>query len=139
MTAPERYLIDASAFWRIKRDPTLGSAWESHLDRGLVLICPVTELEICHKASRPHHETYTREFATTYLRTELHHDAGNRARDIQQAMVAKGTNSGAGPIDLLLAATAWAYRYVILHDDGDYDAIAHVCNGLEVRNVHNVP
>jgi predicted nucleic acid-binding protein len=43
-------------------------------------------------------------------------------------MIAKGTSSGAGPIDLLIAATAVAYGYVVLHDDGDYDAIADVCN-----------
>jgi len=139
VTAAEEYLIDASAFWRIKRDPALTSAWEDHLDRGLVAVCSPTELEICRKASRRRYETYDGLFETTYLRVELPPDAGSRARQIQRAMIAKGTSSGAGPIDLLIAATAVAYGYVVLHDDGDYDAIADVCNELRIRNVNDTP
>ena len=139
MTAVEEYLIDASAFWRIKRDSSLAAAWEGHLDRGLVAVCSPTELEICRRASRRGYETYDGLFETTYRRVELSHDAGSRARQLQRAMVAKGTSSGAGPIDLLIAATAVAYGYVVLHDDGDYDAIADVFDELRIRNVNDTP
>jgi predicted nucleic acid-binding protein len=139
VTAADKYLIDASAFWRIKRDDSLAAAWEGHLDRGLIVVCAPTELEVCRKASRRRYETYDGVFETTYLRVELSYDAGSRARQIQRAMVAEATNSGAGPVDLLVAATAAAYGYVVLHDDGDYDAIADVCNELRVRNVSDTP
>jgi hypothetical protein len=45
------YLIDASAYWRIDRGAVLAAAWRDHLERGLVWICPPTELEICRRAS----------------------------------------------------------------------------------------
>jgi hypothetical protein len=46
------YLIDASAYWRIDRGAVLAAAWREHLERGLVWICPPTELEICRRASK---------------------------------------------------------------------------------------
>jgi hypothetical protein len=46
------YLIDASAYWRIDRGAVLAAAWRDHLERGLVWICPPTEMEICRRASK---------------------------------------------------------------------------------------
>jgi hypothetical protein len=57
------YLIDASAYWRIDRGAVLAGAWRDHLERGLVWICPPTEMEICRRASKDQHAVHLREFA----------------------------------------------------------------------------
>jgi hypothetical protein len=62
------YLIDASAYWRIDRGAVLASAWRDHLERGLVWICPPTEMEICRRASKDQHTVHLREFTDTYVR-----------------------------------------------------------------------
>src|SRR5580658_6394970 len=77
------YLIDASAYWRIDRGSVLAVAWRDHLERGLVWICPPAELEICRRASKDQHAVHLREFTDTYVRVELHHQAGTTAREIQ--------------------------------------------------------
>jgi hypothetical protein len=66
VSAPE-YLIDASAYWRIDRGAVLAAAWRDHLERGLVWICPPTEMEICRRASKDQHSVHLREFTDTYV------------------------------------------------------------------------
>lgn len=80
MTGSE-YLIDASAYWRIDRGAVLASAWRGYLERGLVWICPPTEMEICRRAAKDQHAVHLREFTETYVQVELHHRAGVTARD----------------------------------------------------------
>jgi predicted nucleic acid-binding protein len=114
------YLIDASAYWRIDRGSVLAAAWRDHLERGLVWICPPTELEICRRASKDQHTVHLREFTDTYVRVELHHRAGTLAREIQADLIDSGQAAGVHPVDLLIAATAVGDGFTVLTDDGDY-------------------
>lgn len=50
--SPREYLIGASAYWRIDRGAVLAAAWRDQLERGLVWICPPTEMEVCRRASK---------------------------------------------------------------------------------------
>lgn len=81
------YLIDASAYWRIDRGAVLAAAWRDHLERGLVWICPPTEMEICRRVSKDQHTVHLREFTGTYVQVELHHRAGVVAREIQADLI----------------------------------------------------
>ncbi|SEG76282.1 hypothetical protein SAMN04489712_111145 [Thermomonospora echinospora] len=62
--------------------------------------------------------------------------AFERALDIQELMVQRGTHRSAGLADLLLAAAAEEHRLTVLHDDKDFDCIAAV-TGQPVRRVLN--
>jgi predicted nucleic acid-binding protein len=88
------YLIDASAYWRIDRGAVLAAAWRDHLERGLVWICPPTEMEICRRASKDQHAVHLREFTDTYVQVELHHQAGAIAREIQADLIDGGQAAG---------------------------------------------
>jgi predicted nucleic acid-binding protein len=139
VSAPE-FLIDASAYWRIDRGAVLAAAWRDHLERGLVWICPPTEMEICRRASKDQHSVHLREFTDTYVQVELHHRAGAVAREIQADLLDSGQAAGVHPIDLLIAATALGYGFTVLTDDGDYaHQIAAVRPDLTVRMVGDGP
>ena len=139
MSAQE-YLIDASAYWRIDRGAVLAAAWRDHLERGLVWICPPTEMEICRRVSKDQHAVHLREFTETYVQVELHHRAGTVAREIQAGLIDCGQSAGVHPIDLLIAATALGYSFTVLTDDGDYaHQIAAVRPDLSVRMVGDGP
>lgn len=139
MSAGE-YLIDASAYWRIDRGAVLAAAWRDHLERGLVWICPPTEMEICRRASKGQHAVHLREFTDTYVRVELHHRAGTVAPEIQADLIDSGQAAGVHPIDLLIAATALGDGFAVLTDDGDYvRQIAVVRPELHVRRVGDGP
>jgi len=134
------YLIDASAYWRIDRGAVLAAAWRDHLERGLVWICPPTEMEICRRVSKDQHTVHLREFTHTYVQVELHHRAGAMAREIQGGLIDGGQAAGVHPIDLLIAATALGYGFTVLTDDGDYaHQIAAVHPDLSVRMVGDGP
>jgi predicted nucleic acid-binding protein len=134
------YLIDASAYWRIDRGAVLAAAWRDHLERGLVWICPLTEMEICRRVSKDQHAVHLREFTDTYVQVELHHRAGAVAREIQAGLIDGGQAAGVHPIDLLIAATAIGYGFTVLTDDGDYaHQIAAVRPDLNVRMVGDGP
>ena len=139
MTGRE-YLIDASAYWRIDRGAVLAGASRDHLERGLVWICPPTEMEICRRASKDQHAVHLREFAETYVRVELHHRAGVTAREIQTDLIDCGQAAGVHPVDLLVAATALGDGFTVLTDDGDYaHQISAVRPELGVRMVGDGP
>lgn len=53
----------------------------------LVWICPPTEMEICRRASKDQHAVHLREFAETYVRVELHRQAGVTVREIQADLI----------------------------------------------------
>jgi predicted nucleic acid-binding protein len=134
------YLIDASAYWRIDGGAVLAAAWRDHLERGLVWICPPTEMEICRRVSKDQHAVHLCEFTDTYVPVELHHRAGTVAREIQADLIDGGQAAGVHPIDLLIAATALGYGFTVLTDDGDYaHQIAAVRPDLSVRMVGDGP
>jgi predicted nucleic acid-binding protein len=51
---------------------------------------------------------------------------------VQEQLTAKGEHRSAGPVDLLVAATAEESGLVLLHHDRDFEAIARV-TGQPVR------
>jgi predicted nucleic acid-binding protein len=58
----------------------------------------------------------------------------DRAIEVQTAMTDRGTHRSAGPVDLLVAATAELHRFTLLHYDRDFVRVADV-TGQPVRGV----
>jgi hypothetical protein len=64
--------------------------------------------------------------------------AWERADEVQQALTERGQHRSAGPVDLLIAATAEHQRLILLTDDKDFAVVASV-TGQPVRRVVDAP
>lgn len=135
--SPALYLIDTSGVFRILQDK-LRQAWSDHLAAGVIATCPVVELEFLYSA---------RSLADRLEKRRLLHElfgwvpmserAWERAEEVQQLLTEAAMHRSAGPVDLLIAATAERERLTLLSDDRDFTAIAQV-TGQPVKLVTDV-
>jgi predicted nucleic acid-binding protein len=135
--SPALYLIDTSGLFRILQSG-LRKAWSDHLAAGVIAICPIVELEFLFSAQS---------LADRLEKQQLLHDllgwvpipdrAYERAAEIQQLLTDTGAHRSAGPVDLLIAATAERERLIVLCDDRDYQTITRV-TGQPVRLVTDI-
>ncbi|MGH3273598.1 MAG: PIN domain nuclease [Streptosporangiaceae bacterium] len=135
--SPALYLIDTSGLFRILGSE-LRRAWSDALTAGVIAICPVVELEFLYSA---------RSLADRLEKQVLLHGvfgwvptgegAFERASEVQQLLTAAGAHRSAGPVDLLIAATAERERLIVLCDDRGYQTIAKV-TGQPVRFVTDI-
>jgi predicted nucleic acid-binding protein len=131
------YLIDTSGLFRILQSE-LRKAWSDQLVAGVVATCPIVELEFLYSA---------RSLADRLEKRQLMHDlfswvpmpegAYERADEVQQLLTEAGAHRSAGPVDLLIAATAERERLTVLCDDCDYQTIATI-TGQRVKLVTDV-
>jgi predicted nucleic acid-binding protein len=131
------YLIDTSGLFRILQSE-LRKAWSDQLAAGVIAVCPIVELEFLYSA---------RSLADRLEKQRLMHDlfgwvpmhdaTYQRAAHVQQLLTEIGAHRSAGPIDLLIAATAEHERLTVLCDDHDYLAVARV-TGQPVKLVSDV-
>jgi predicted nucleic acid-binding protein len=134
---PALYLIDTSGLFRILQDK-LRQAWSDQLAAGVIATCPIVELEFLYSA---------RSLADRLEKRRLLHDlfgwvpmgehAWERAAEVQQLLTEAGQHRSAGPIDLLIAATAERERLVLLCDDHDFQTVAAV-TGQPVKLVTDI-
>ncbi|MCW2906237.1 MAG: domain nuclease [Actinomycetia bacterium] len=135
--SPALYLIDASGLFRILQGE-LRKAWSDQLVAGVIAMCPIVELEFLFSA---------RSLADRLEKQQLVHDllgwvpmserAYERAGEIQQMLAEGGMHRSAGPVDLLIAATAERERLTVLCDDRDFQAIARM-TGQPVKLVTDI-
>src|ERR1700733_13582159 len=105
----------------------LRKAWSDQLVAGVIAMCPIVELEFLFSA---------RSLADRLEKQHLLRDlfgwgplpgrACGRAGEVQQMLTEGGTHRSAGPVDLLIAATAERERLTVLCDDRDFRAIARL-------------
>jgi predicted nucleic acid-binding protein len=134
---PAIYLIDTSGLFRILQG-TLRKAWSDQLAAGVIAVCPIVELEFLHSA---------RSLADRLEKQRLMRDlfgwvamsAGSyeRADEVQQLLTEAGAHRSAGPVDLLIAATAERERLIVLCDDHDYETVATI-TGQPVKRVTDI-
>ncbi len=120
------YLIDTSGLFRILQGE-LRKAWSDQLAAGVIATCPIVELEFLYSA---------RSLADRLEKQRLMHDllgwvpvherAFERAEQVQQLLTEAGMHRSAGPVDLLIAATAEYERLTVLCHDRDYQTVATV-------------
>ena len=116
----------------------LRKAWSEQLAAGVVAICPVVELGFLYSA---------RSLADRLEKQQVMHDlfswvpmpegAYERADEVQQMLTEAGAHRSAGPVDLLIAATAERERLTVLCDDRDYHTVATI-TGQPVKLVTDV-
>ncbi|MFD3874315.1 PIN domain nuclease [Streptomyces sp. NPDC058623] len=121
------HLIDTSAVARILTNEDVRKAWQDHLAEGVIGICEISELEILFSArslaDRLEKEALLGEL---FNWATVPDGAYVRARAVQRLLTDRGEHRSAGPVDLLVAATAELTGLTLLHYDRDFDTIARV-------------
>ncbi|HET6531124.1 MAG TPA: PIN domain nuclease [Actinoplanes sp.] len=121
------YLVDTSAVARLSRQPKLREVWREQIGAGRLAICSITELEILFSARSPAHRDELRSvLREAYGWVASPDRVFERSLDVQAALTDRGTHRSAGPVDLLVAATAEAHGLTLLHYDADFTTIAEV-------------
>ena len=135
--SPALYLADTSALFQILQDK-LRQAWSDELAAGVIATCPIVELEFLFSArslaDRLEKQRLLREL---FGWVPMSDHAYERADEVQQLLTERGMHRSAGPVDLLIAATAERERLTVLCDDHDYEVVASV-TGQPVRLVTDI-
>jgi predicted nucleic acid-binding protein len=122
-----QFLIDTSALARLMRPGAESFGWDQAVAAGLVALCPITELEFfCSARSAKDREDLTGDLRSAFGWVPVHDGAYARAWEVQGDLTAQGKHRGAGPVDLVVAATAELFGLALLHHDRDFAVIAGV-------------
>jgi predicted nucleic acid-binding protein len=122
-----QYLIDTSALARLMRPGAESFGWDHAAAAGLLAVCPVIELEFFYSArSGADRERGIRDMRSLFGWVPVHDRAYERAWDVQDGLTGKGQHRSAGPVDLVVAATAELSGLTLLHHDRDFNLIAGI-------------
>ncbi len=122
-----RFLIDTSALARLLRADAEQYGWDQAAAAGLIAVCPITELEFFFSARSADDRARTvDDLRLLFGWVPVHDRAYERAWEVQEELTRRGQHRGAGPIDLVVAATAELHGLTLLHRDHDFDCIAAV-------------
>ncbi|WP_033340346.1 PIN domain nuclease [Catenuloplanes japonicus] len=122
-----RFLIDTSAIVRMFRYPAVRERWQPQVLAGVIGLCPLTELELLYNArSKADREEQLDLLAVAFTWVAVPDRVFHRAAEVQQLLTHNGTHRSAGPVDLLLAATAELQSLTLVHYDHDFDTVATV-------------
>jgi predicted nucleic acid-binding protein len=134
---PALYLIDTTGLFRILKGD-LRKAWSDHIAAGVIAICPMVELEFMYSARSLADRLEKRQLLHSLFGwVAMHEGAYDRAAQVQQLLTETGKHRSAGPVDLLIAATAERERLIVLCDDRDYQTVATV-TGQPVKLVTDI-
>ena len=124
---PAQFLIDTSALTRLMRSGAESFGWDQAVAAGLIAVCPITELEFFFSArSAQDREHGIQDMKSVFGWVPVHDRAFARAWEVQDGLTSRGQHRSAGPVDLVLAATAELHGLTLLHHDRDFDVIAGV-------------
>ncbi|MCP2277666.1 hypothetical protein SAMN04244553_2793 [Nocardia amikacinitolerans] len=119
-----RYLADKSALARLHLAP-VRDVLVPLMDRALVHICGVTELEMLYSARNADDRARIRGVLHESLEwVETPEDLWTQASDLQSLLTDKAQHRSASIADLVVAVTAETHRLTVLHYDNDFDTIA---------------
>jgi predicted nucleic acid-binding protein len=122
-----QFLIDTSALARLMRPEAESLGWDQAAAAGLIAVCPVTELEFFFSArSAADRERGIADLRALFGWVPVHDRAYGRAWEVQGELTAKGRHRSAGPVDLVVAATAEMHGLTLLHHDRDFGVIARI-------------
>jgi predicted nucleic acid-binding protein len=122
-----QFLIDTSALARFMRPAADTYGWDQAVAAGLIAVCPITELEFfCSARSAKDREQAIDDLRETFGWVPVHDRAYARAWEVQGQLTTRGQHRSAGPVDLVVAATAELFGLTLLHHDRDFATIAGV-------------
>ncbi|WP_333767515.1 PIN domain nuclease [Streptomyces sp. IBSBF 2435] len=122
-----QFLIDTSALARFMRGDAEQYGWDRAAAAGLIATCPVTELEFFYSArSAEDRAQGIDDMRLLFGWVPVDDRAYDRAWRVQELLTRKGQHRSAGPVDLVVAATAELQGLTLLHRDRDFECIAAV-------------
>ncbi|WP_250035997.1 PIN domain nuclease [Paractinoplanes maris] len=121
------YLIDTSAYVRLMRDDDLTVQWAAKSEAGQLGVCAVTELEILYTArSSEHRRVLVTDLREAYRWVVMADRVFERAKTVQHELGSQGRLRAAGPVDLLVAATAEEHGMTVLHYDSGFQCVSEI-------------
>jgi predicted nucleic acid-binding protein len=94
---------------------------------GLIAVCPITELEFFFSArSAADRAQGIEDIRTLFGWVPVDDRAYDRAWQVQDLLTQRAQHRSAGPVDLLVAATAELQGLTLLHRDHDFECVAAV-------------
>jgi hypothetical protein len=101
--------------------------WDQAAAAGLIALCPITELEFFHSArSADDRARGVEEVHRLFGWVPVDDRAYKRGWQVQGELTRRGLHRSAGPVDLVVAATAELQGLTLLHRDHDFECIATV-------------
>jgi predicted nucleic acid-binding protein len=96
------------------------------IERGLIAVCAMVEMEILVGARNEGDHDDVREWFRGFERLHVPDDVWDRAVVIQRGLVHNSNHRSVKLPDLLIAAIAERHGVTVLHYDKDFDRIAEV-------------
>ncbi|MGW9207276.1 PIN domain nuclease [Embleya sp. NPDC055664] len=122
-----QFLIDTSALGRFMRGEGEQYGWDQAAAAGLIATCPITELEFFYSArSAADRARSIGDVRLLFSWVPVDDRAYDRAWQVQDELTDRGQHRSAGPVDLVVAATAELQGLTLLHRDRDFECIAAV-------------
>jgi predicted nucleic acid-binding protein len=132
------YLVDASALWRLLRDPKILDLWEEQIDAGALRVCESTRVEFLFSATSPgHRELLAEQLDAMCSPARVPKDAWRWVETAQYQLAQRGRHRSAGPLELLVCATAVHYGLTVLHVDDDFATVSRVLPELDQQDVRH--
>ncbi|WP_335987439.1 PIN domain nuclease [Glycomyces sp. MUSA5-2] len=132
------YLIDASAYWFLYKNPPIFERWANVIHTGLVRTCEPTRVEILYSATGPRdRDKMAERLDALFPLTPVPKKAWPWVETAQYTLTQMGQHRSAGPVDLLLCATAVQHGLMILHVDNDFRTVSSVMTEVRQRDVRN--
>lgn len=126
MTAAQ-FLIDTSALARFLRSDAEQFGWDQAAAAGLIATCPITDLEFFFSArSTNERDQLIEDVRVLFGWVPVDDRAYDRAWQVQDMLTKRGQHRSAGPVDLVVAATAELQGLVLLHRDRDFECVGAV-------------
>lgn len=130
------YLLDTSALWYLFRFPGALAPWQEHIAAGTFRICEPTRAEFLYSAMGPAHRDELAEDLDAMCQfSPVPKSAWRWLDNAQYKLTQHGQHRGAGPIDLLVCATAVNHNLTVLHVDNDFRAVASVLKEVQERDI----
>lgn len=134
------YLLDSSGLWRLLREPALRDAWLETTTLRAIGSCAAQRAEFRRSARNlAEYEAMGAMFDDLYPDVLPPKKGWDWVESAQHRLAAKGALGAAGPLDLLICATAAHHGLVVLHDDRDFATVARILTDVTERSVRTTP
>ncbi len=121
------YLLDTSAIWHIFRNPDVANVWHGQVRPGALHVCEVTRTEFLFSATGPaDRDALAEELDDLAGLVPVPKTVWRWVDTAQYKLTLRGQHRAAGPVDLVVCATAVHHDLTVLHVDNDFAAIASV-------------
>ncbi|MFC0548404.1 PIN domain-containing protein [Kutzneria chonburiensis] len=134
-----RYLVDSSALWQIFRNRDVAEEWRSAARERALHVCEATRTEFLCSAKGPvHRDEMAEQLDALCDLAPVPKAAWRWVETAQYKLTQRGQHRSAGPIDLLLCATAVHHDMTVLHVDNDFAAVGTVLTEVRERDIRAV-